>query len=260
LGALAITLAAWVIFHRGPTKSPPPPPIPVTASKAVLQDVPVSVTALGAAQAWTSVTIFAQVSGKLVNVNFAEGTDVKQGQLLAEVDPAPYRAAQTQAEGTLKRDQALLANARFDLRRYQTLAAQNSIALQMVDTQVALVNQDEGTVETDEGVVAAANVNLGWCRIISPITGRVGLRLVDPGNLVSASGSLSNAPNTAAPTNISGGMTSPGAEFRQPLGYAIVGGLFMSQILTLYTTPVVYLYLDGLRGGAPESANAPQSA
>src|SRR5580692_5820158 len=135
LGVLAIALVAWVIFHKGSAQPPPPPPVPVTASKAALQNVPVTVTALGAAQAWTSVTIFAQVSGKLLSVDFAEGSDVKQGQLLAEVDPAPYRAVLTQAEGTLKRDQALLANARLDLTRYQTLAAQNSIAQQMVDTQ-----------------------------------------------------------------------------------------------------------------------------
>jgi multidrug efflux system membrane fusion protein len=136
-------------------------------------------------------------------VNFKEGTDVKKGQLLAQIDPAPYLAALTQAQGTLKRDQALLANARLDLERYEALDAANAISKQMLDTQRALVQQDEGAVKTDEGVVAAADVNVRWCSIISPIDGRVGVRLVDPGNLVSANGSVSNTPATAAPTHVS---------------------------------------------------------
>jgi multidrug efflux system membrane fusion protein len=207
LGALAVCIVAWVAFHKKPAKPAEAPPIPVSVAKAAIQDVPVFVTALGAAQAWTSVTILAQVSGKLLSVDFVEGTDVRAGQLLAQIDPAPYRAALTQAQGTLKRDEALLVNARLDLARYQALEAQNAIAHQMVDTQAALVKQDEGTVMTDEGAVATANVNLGWCRIISPIAGRTGVRLVDPGNLVSANGSLSNTSNTAAATNTSGGTT-----------------------------------------------------
>ena len=121
---------------------------------------------------------------------------MKAGQVLAQVDPAPYRAALTQAQGALKRDQALLADARVDLARYRPCAAQNSIARQTVDDQAALVKQDEGTVLLDQGAVAAAKVNLGWCRIISPIAGRAGVRLVDPGNLVSASGSIGSTPST----------------------------------------------------------------
>jgi multidrug efflux system membrane fusion protein len=206
LGAVAVGVAAWVLFHKEPVKAAVQP-IPVSAAKAIAQDVSVSITALGAAQAWTSVTILAQVSGKLLSVDFAEGTNVTAGQVLARIDPAPYRAALTQAEGALKRDQALLADARLDLARYQALATQNAIARQMVDTQAALVKQDEGIVMTDQGSVSTANINLGWCRITSPIDGRVGVRLVDPGNLVSASGSLGNTPNTAAATNTSSGTT-----------------------------------------------------
>jgi multidrug efflux system membrane fusion protein len=108
-----------------------------------------------------------------------------------------------QAEGALKRDEALLADARIDLARYRALQAQNAIASQTVDTQAALVQQDEGTVLLDQGTVAAANVNLGWCRVVSPVTGRVGVRLVDPGNLVSSSGSVSSTPSTAAATSSS---------------------------------------------------------
>ena len=200
LGAVAIGLVLWVLLkpHAKPAR---PHAIPVTAVRAVSQDIPVSITALGAAQAWTSDTILAQVSGKLVNVNFVEGGEVRAGQVLAQIDPAPYRAALMQAQGALARDQALLANARMDLKRYQTLSAQDSIARQTADTQAALVKQDEGIVLTDQGLVAAAKVNLGWTRITSPISGRAGVRLVDPGNLVSASGSVGSAPSTASATN-----------------------------------------------------------
>jgi membrane fusion protein, multidrug efflux system len=204
LGALVIALVAWVILHRKPAAPAGPPPVPVSAVKALSQDIPVSITALGAAQAWTSITILAQVSGKLLTVNFTEGTDVAKGQLLAQIDPAPYLAVLTQAQGTLERDQALLADARLDLIRYQNLMAQNAIARQMVDTQAALVKQDEGTVLTDQGAVAAAQVNVSYCSITSPVDGRVGVRLVDPGNLVSAGGSVASTPSTAAATNNSG--------------------------------------------------------
>ena len=136
---------------------------------------------------------------------------MKKGQLLAQIDPAPYLAVLTQAQGALARDRALLANARLDLERYQSLQAANAIAGQTVDTQRALVQQDEGIVKTDEGVVAAAQVNVGWCRVVSPTDGRVGVRLVDPGNLVSAGGSISNTPSTAAATNSSSSTGNSGS-------------------------------------------------
>ena len=211
LGALAVLLVAGVLILRHPAKPPPPPSVPVNVAKAAAADIPVSITALGAAQAWTSVTVLAQVSGKLLSVNFTEGTDVRKGQLLAQIDPAPYLAVLTQAQGTLKRDQALLANARLDLERYVALDAANAISKQILDTQRALVQQDEGTVKTDEGLVAAAQVNVGWCSIVSPVDGRVGVRLVDPGNLVNAGGSVSNTPATAAPTNVSSSTGNSGS-------------------------------------------------
>ncbi|HXL71006.1 MAG TPA: efflux RND transporter periplasmic adaptor subunit [Rhizomicrobium sp.] len=211
LGALAILIVAGVLLLRHPAKPAPPPSIPVNVAKATSNDIPISITALGAAQAWYSVTVLAQVSGKLLSVNFTEGTDVKKGQVLAQIDPAPYLAVLTQAQGTLKHDQALLADARLDLKRYESLLAANAIAEQMVDTQKALVEQYEGTVKADEGTVAAAQVNVGWCSVVSPIDGRAGVRLVDPGNLVSASGSVSNTPSTAAATNSSSSTGNSGS-------------------------------------------------
>jgi multidrug efflux system membrane fusion protein len=202
-GVLALAIIGWVIFHPRSAPPPPPPAIPVNLVTATSQDVPVSITGLGAAQAWTSVAVLAQVNGKLLSVNFTEGSDVQAGQVLAQIDPAPYRATLMQVQGALKRDQALLANARIDLGRYQALKAQNAISDQQVATQAALVQQDEGTVLIDQGAVAAANVNLGWCTITSPIAGRAGVRLVDAGNLVSAGGSVSNTPSTASSTNTS---------------------------------------------------------
>ena len=201
LACVVVALVLWFILHKPAEKPAPPPAIPVTAEKAVSRNLPLAVTALGAAKAWTSDTIFAQASGRLLRVNFREGSDVHAGQVLAEVDPAPYRAALQQALGTLHRDQALLAEARINLARYQTLARQDSIARQTLEDQRATVGQDQGTVQIDEGAVAAARINLGYTRIVSPISGRAGVRLVDPGNLVSASGSTASTQSTAAATN-----------------------------------------------------------
>jgi len=199
-GLVLLAALVWYVFFAPGPAPAKPKAIPVNVAKVVAQDVPVSVTAIGAAQAWYSVTVLAQVSGKLLSVNFAEGTDVKAGQVLAQIDPAPYRAALLQAEGALKRDQALLANARLDLARYKALLAAGAVSQQVYATQAALVKQDEGTVLLDQGQVDAANVNLGWTRVTSPITGRVGVRLVDPGNLVSASGSIGSQPSTPSAT------------------------------------------------------------
>lgn len=201
LACVAVALLLWFIFHKPAPPPAPPPAVPVTAVKAIAQDLPIAVTALGAAKAWTSDTIFAQVGGKLIRVNFREGSDVHAGQVLAEVDPAPYRAALQQALGTLHRDQAALAGAQLNLARYQGLEQQDSIARQTLEDQRATVGQDKGTVEIDQGAVATARINLGYCRIVSPVSGRAGVRLVDPGNLVSASGSTASAPNTASATS-----------------------------------------------------------
>lgn len=183
---LALTGSFWLLLRqRGPSPITPLP-VSVSASRVVLSDVPVSIQAIGAAQAWQSVTIRAQVNGRLQRVPVQEGAEVKQGDLIAEIDPAPYQAMLMQAQGALKRDQAQLELARLDLSRYRQLEAQNSISAQQVDTEQALVRQLEGTVLIDQGAVASAQVNLAYCRITSPVTGRVGVRLVDPGNLVAA--------------------------------------------------------------------------
>jgi multidrug efflux system membrane fusion protein len=237
LGIIAVGLVAWVIFHKGPPPAAAPHPIPVTAAKAVVADVPVTITSLGAAQAWTSDTVLAQVSGKLLTVNFTEGTAVKAGQLLAQVDPTPYRAVLTQVEGTLRHDQAVLAEAKLDLARYQILSAQDSIAKQTYEDQQAIVKQDEGTVLADEGLVATAKVNLGWCRIVSPVTGRTGVRLVDPGNLVSASGSINSTPATAAATTTSGGSLTTANSSGSNSGSGIVIVNQIQPIAVTFTVP-----------------------
>jgi len=187
LGVLLLGLVVWaVVAGRKPVKAAKPPSVAVSAAKVTAQDIPIAVTALGAAQAWQGVLINAQVSGMLTYVA-REGSDVAAGDLLAEINSAPYRAALVQAQGALRRDQALLEGARVDLARYQKLATQDSIARQQADDQAALVKQDEGTVRVDEGSVAAAQVNVNYCRIVSPVSGRVGVRLIDPGNIVSPS-------------------------------------------------------------------------
>jgi membrane fusion protein, multidrug efflux system len=161
-------------------------PTPVSAATVGVADVTISIGALGAAQAWQAVVIRAQVSGRLKRVAVREGAEVKEGELIAELDSAPYRALLLQAQGALERDKAQLEIARLDLERYQRLLALDSIARSQVDTQKALVTQREGTVLIDQGSVDSAQVNLNYCRIASPVTGRVGVRLVDAGNLVSA--------------------------------------------------------------------------
>lgn len=183
LGVALVALIAWLMIGHKPPKPKGPPPVSVAVAKATSQDVPLYVTALGAAQAWQGVLINPQVSGRLTYVA-KEGDDVRVGSLLVEIDCGPYQAALTQAQGALRRDQAMLAGARTDLARYQTLAAQNSIARQTYEDEQATVKQDEGVVLADQGNVRAAEVNVRFCRITSPVNGRVGVRLVDPGNIV----------------------------------------------------------------------------
>ncbi len=159
--------------------------VTVGTAKAAPADVPITIDALGTVVSPVTATMRTQIAGRLLAVDFREGQMVHKGQRLAQVDPAPYRAALEQAQGTLARDQALLAAAKVDLARYQTLLKQDSIARQTVDTQAALVKQYTGTVATDRGAVSAAQVNLGYTTVVAPVSGRVGLRGVDVGNYVS---------------------------------------------------------------------------
>lgn len=162
----------------------PPPPMPVGTATAVVGEIRIVLDGLGAVTPLRTVSVGAQVAGQLLRVGFEEGQPVHQGDLLAEIDPRPYQAAVEQAQGALARDEAALANARTDLARYQTLFGQDSIARQQLDAQMALVRQYEGTIAADQGAVAAAKVNLAYTKIAAPISGRVGLRAVDPGNNV----------------------------------------------------------------------------
>uniref|UniRef100_UPI00163F730C MdtA/MuxA family multidrug efflux RND transporter periplasmic adaptor subunit n=1 Tax=Burkholderia sp. LMG 13014 TaxID=2709306 RepID=UPI00163F730C len=141
-------------------------------------------SALGTVTPLANVTVKTQLSGYLQSVSFQEGQIVKKGDVLAQIDPRPYQVSLENAEGTHARDSALLATARLDLKRYQTLLSQDSIASQTVDTQASLVKQYEGAVKTDQAAIDSAKLNLTYARITAPVSGRVGLRQVDPGNYV----------------------------------------------------------------------------
>jgi multidrug efflux system membrane fusion protein len=165
----------------GGRNAPPMSIVPETVGKG---DIGINLNGLGTVTSLATVTVRTQISGYLLKVDFTEGQDVKKGDLLAQIDPRPYEATLAQVKGQLARDEALLKGAQVDLTRYQGLAAQNAVPHQTLDTQVALVAQDEGTVEADRGTVKSAEVNLQYCRILSPLDGRVGLRQVDQGNYV----------------------------------------------------------------------------
>jgi membrane fusion protein, multidrug efflux system len=160
--------------------------ITVGIAKAATGDVPITVAALGTVTPEATVSVISRVTGQINAVNFTEGQVVKKGQVLATIDPAPFQAALDQAKGALAKDEAVLAGARVDLDRYHTLLAENSVAKQTYDDQVATVRQDVGTVASDKAAVASAQVNLDWTKIVSPVAGRVGLRQIDAGNQVSA--------------------------------------------------------------------------
>ena len=160
---------------------------PVAAATARTADINVVQTALGTATALRTVTVKPRVDGQLQSVSFSEGQLVKQGDTLAQIDPVPLQVALAQAEGTLARDAAQLNNARLDLERYRTLLTQDSIAQQQVDQQAALVRQLEGTIKIGQAQVDNARLQLSYTRISAPIGGRLGLRLVDAGNMVRSS-------------------------------------------------------------------------
>src|SRR6185503_2378312 len=201
--ALALVVAAagvgaWVYYDktRGgeaaaqpqtkPGKGRGGGPIPVAAGTAQSGDIPIYLSGLGTVVPMRTVVVRSRVDGELVRVNFTEGQYVKEGELLAQLDPRAFQVQLDQAEGQLIKDKALLANARIDLERYRTLFKQDSIASQQVDTQAALVQQYEGTVRTDQAMVDNARLQLSYARITAPISGRLGLRQVDPGNIVHA--------------------------------------------------------------------------
>ncbi|WP_434777131.1 MdtA/MuxA family multidrug efflux RND transporter periplasmic adaptor subunit [Neisseria sp. Ec49-e6-T10] len=159
---------------------------PVAVATAVKGTMPVYLTGLGTVTPSNTVTVTSRVEGQLMKLHFQEGQLVKAGQLLAEIDARPFQAALTQAQGQLAKDQAALSNARVDLARYQTLVAQDSASKQQLDTQKSLVKQYEASVKAGQGSVSSARLQVEYSRITAPISGRVGLRKVDPGNLVKA--------------------------------------------------------------------------
>ena len=198
LGCLLIA-GAWIAYGRqaktqqqtkatgsGPGGQPARP-VPVVVAPVRTGDLSVYLTALGSVTPLNTVTVKSRVDGQLMKTHFTEGQVVHAGDLLAEIDPRPFQAQLMQAEGQLARDQANLANARLDLERYRRLAQQEMIARQQLDTQEMMVSQAEASIKMNTGQIDAIKLQLMYCRITSPITGSVGLRLVDPGNVVKAS-------------------------------------------------------------------------
>ena len=172
---------------RGGRPGGGPPPVVISAATAQKGDIGLYVGALGLVTPVNTVAVRTRVDGQLVKVHYREGQSVRQGDPLVEIDAAPFAAALVQAEGQFARDSALLENARLDLERYKEAFAKNAIPKQQLDTQVSTVHQFEGTVRLDQGQIDNAKVQLAYCHIAAPISGRVGLRLVDAGNIVHAS-------------------------------------------------------------------------
>ncbi len=193
LGLLLLLVGAavlgWWLYNRQPAPrsgrvNPYANAMPVVAAPVVTGDIDITLNALGTVTSLATVNIMSQISGYLMNVNYQEGQVVNKGDLLVEIDPRPYELALKNAEGALERDQAMLQSAELDLKRYQDLAKTNAIPRQQLDQQVALVAQDKGNVLSDEAQIETQKLNLVYCRIIAPVNGRVGLRLVDQGNYV----------------------------------------------------------------------------
>lgn len=192
---IGLGLLAYEIIHV--MRAPPAPSSrqqlstaqSVGTSTVTLGNIRVVVNALGTVTPLATVTVQTQISGQLTEVGFTEGQFVRKGDFLAQIDPRPYEILKSQYEGQLAHDQGLLAQAQMDLKRYQTLAQQNSIARQQAEDQVFVVQQYEGSVKQDQALVDSETLNIAYCHIVSPVTGRVGLRLVDPGNYVQVSSS-----------------------------------------------------------------------
>lgn len=189
VGGLILLLILWHFLAPlfAPHKKAPPAP-PVKTAIAVRRDVTVNRQTIGTVVSPVTVQITAQVTGKLIAAHFREGQIVHKGQLLFEIDPASYRAAAAEAAGSLARDAAQLADARLNLQRYQALAAQNAIAKQQLTSQQATVKADEGVVASDQANLDAARINLAYTRIVSPIDGKTGAMLIQPGNVITADG------------------------------------------------------------------------
>jgi len=183
----------WRHLDAAKKVAPPPAKIAVTSATAKQGNIGVYLDAIGTVTPVYTDSITSQVSGLVVAVHYKEGQLVSKGDPLVDIDSRPYRATLLQAQGALERDQNLLAQAQMDLERYREAWARNAIAKQILDDQEKLVLQDEGTVKNDEGTVQYDQIQVEYCHITAPIAGRVGLRLVDPGNVVQSSGTTTLA-------------------------------------------------------------------
>lgn len=161
-------------------------PVPVQVAAAEQKPMPIFVTALGTVTPYMSVTVKARVNGELLPVRFTEGQQVRQGETIMQIDPKPYKAALDQAKGTMAHDQALLKNAQAEYTRYKALFAAGVVSKEVVDADEAAQGQYLGAIESDKAAIETAQLQLNWCSIQSPINGRIGLRLVDPGNIITA--------------------------------------------------------------------------
>jgi len=192
--ALLLILLAVVLFLRFRSNeakaaaknaaSAKPQGASITIGQSKTGDINIYVDALGTVTPTYTITVYSQITGKVMAVHYTEGQIVQMGDPLIDIDPEPYQAMLTQAEGALEHDESVLEQARIDLARYQAAYARNAIAKQQLDDQEQAVRQDQGSVKSDQGTVAYDKVQLAYCHITAPITGRVGLRLVDPGNTV----------------------------------------------------------------------------
>ena len=192
LGAAVIAgllIVRWQAQRSAAVKSRDtgPPTVPVAVAPARKGEIPLYLNALGSATPFNTVTVRSRIDGQLLKVMFQEGQFVRQGDPLAEIDPKPFEVQLEQARGQLARDQAQLNNAKLDLTRYQTLAAQGVIPRQQLDTQAANVRQFDGVIRADEAQINTAKLQITYCHITAPIGGRVGLRLADAGNMIHAS-------------------------------------------------------------------------
>lgn len=192
LAALALgAFGLWRWLHSGSmdAKKPEPPAPQVGAAKVVTGDINEMISGLGTVTPLATITVQAQIAGQLMSVGFKEGQIVRKGDFLAQIDQRPYEALKAQYEGQLAHDQGVLDQARLDNARYATLLKENSIARQTSEDQALVVKQNEGQVATDKALIAQQDLDISYCRIVAPVTGRVGLRLIDPGNYI-------NLPNT----------------------------------------------------------------
>jgi multidrug efflux system membrane fusion protein len=189
----ALGISTWAWFHQraalqqaSAARNRKPPAVPVTGALATSGSIDVAYTGLGTVTPLATITVKTRVDGELMEVNYHEGDHIVKGAPLVLIDPRPFQVQLEQAEAQLAKDQAALENARIDLQRYEALIVKNAVAQQILVTQRSTVQQGEATVKTDQAAVDSAKLNLLYCRPTAPVSGRVGLRLVDPGNFVSA--------------------------------------------------------------------------